>query len=145
MKKKKKEQRMKTKTIRQSVTFNAQPHDVYELLMDSRKHAQFTGAGARISRMIGGKVSAYDGYATGVNVELVPDRRIVQTWRGSDWQSGHYSKTTFALRKVKTGTRLEFTQTEVPAEQYENISRGWVEFYWTPMQVLIEKRSGPGK
>lgn len=33
-----------TKTIEQSVTFNASPHDVYEALMDSEKHSQFTGA-----------------------------------------------------------------------------------------------------
>ncbi len=141
-KEKKKDGRMKIKmkTIRQSVTFDARPHAVYELLMDSRKHTEFSGARARISRMIGGKVSAYDGYATGVNLELVPDKRIVQTWRGSDWQNGHYSKATFALTKVKTGTRLEFIQTEVPAELYESISKGWIEFYWTPMKDLLAKR-----
>lgn len=136
---------MKTKTIRQLVTFKAEPHDVYELLMDSQKHAQFTGAGAKISRMIGGKVSAYDGYATGVNLELVQDERIVQTWRGSDWQNGYYSKTTFALKKVKSGTRLEFTQTGVPVDEFESTSKGWIEFYWTPMKLLIDKKSGGGK
>jgi hypothetical protein len=30
---------MKTKTIRQWVTFKASPHEVYEALMDSRKHS----------------------------------------------------------------------------------------------------------
>jgi hypothetical protein len=38
--------RMRTKTIHQSVTFKANPHEVYEMLMDSRKHAQFTGVKA---------------------------------------------------------------------------------------------------
>ena len=42
-----------TKTIEQSVTFNASPHDVYEALMDSEKHSQFTGAKALISREVG--------------------------------------------------------------------------------------------
>ncbi|MGA2318205.1 MAG: hypothetical protein ABSG71_17760 [Thermodesulfobacteriota bacterium] len=46
---------MKTKTIRQSITFKASPHEVYDALMDSRKHAKFTGAKARISRKVGGK------------------------------------------------------------------------------------------
>ena len=37
-----------TKTIEQTVTIKANPHDVYEALMDSEKHSQFTGAPADI-------------------------------------------------------------------------------------------------
>ena len=76
---------MKTKTIKQSVTFRAKPHEVYEALMDSGKHAKFTGGEAHISREVGGKFSAFDGYSEGVNLELMPDKRIVQSWRTSDW------------------------------------------------------------
>jgi len=62
-----------TKTIEQSVTFNASPHDVYEALMDSEKHAQFTGSKASISREVGGPFTAYDGALSGTILELVPD------------------------------------------------------------------------
>lgn len=58
------------KTIRQSVTFKASPHDVYEALMDSKKHGRFTGSLARISRKEGGAIMAYDGYVSGENVGL---------------------------------------------------------------------------
>ena len=34
---------MHTKTIRHSVTFKANAHEVHEALMDSKKHAKFTG------------------------------------------------------------------------------------------------------
>ena len=93
---------MKTKTIRQSVTFPATPHEVYELLMDSGKHARFIGAKARISRNINGAISAYDGYIDGKNLELVPDKKIIQSWRGSDWPEGHYSKAVFSLNKTNS-------------------------------------------
>ena len=83
---------MKTKTIKQSVTFRAKPHDVYEALMDSDKHSRFTGGKAHISRQIGGKFSTFDGYSEGVNIELVPDKKIVQSWRAGDWPEGHYSQ-----------------------------------------------------
>ena len=63
---------MKTKTIRQSASFKTSPHEVYEMLMDSRKHTKFTGEKASISRKIGGKFSAYAGYIDGVNLDLVP-------------------------------------------------------------------------
>jgi len=134
---------MKTKTIRQTVSFKATPHEVYEALMNSRKYARFTEAGARISRKVGGKISAYDGTIDGLNLALVPDKKIVQSWRGSDWPEGHYSKATFALAGTKTGTRLTFTQTGVPDDQYRPISLGWKEYYWEKMKAMLEGSPGP--
>ena len=64
-----------SKLIRQTVTFKASPHAVYEALMDSRQHARFTQSAGRISRKVGGAISAFDGYITGANLELVPTRR----------------------------------------------------------------------
>lgn len=125
---------MKTKTIRQKVTLKASPHAVYEALMDSRKHSEFTGDKAVVSRKIGGKFSTFSGYSIGVNLELVPDKRIVQTWRGSDWPDEHFSIAKFELKKVKQGTKLVFTQTGVPEDQYEEISKGWKEYYWDKME-----------
>jgi activator of HSP90 ATPase len=130
---------METKTIRQSVTIKASPHDVYEALMDSKKHAKFTGGKATISREVGGKFTAYDGYAEGVNLELVPDNKIVQTWRADDWPEGHYSKITYTLRGAAGGTNLTFTQSDVPEDQYDDVSQGWRDYYWAPMKELLEK------
>ncbi len=128
------------KTIRQTVTFRASPHDVYEALMDSRRHAKFTGGTAKISRKLGGTFSVFDGYAEGKNLELVPDRKIVQSWRASDWPEGHYSTITFALKKVSGGTRLTFTQSGVPEDQFTSVKQGWIEFYWTPMKTFFAGR-----
>ena len=130
---------METRTIKQSVTFKASPHDLYEALMDSEKHAQFTGDRADISREVGGKFTAFGGYSEGVNIELVQDEKIVQTWRASDWPEGHYSHITFYFEKSDDGTQLTFTQTGVPEEQYEDISQGWWDFYWNPMKEMLEK------
>ena len=130
---------METKTIKQSVTIKASPHDVYEALMDSKKHAKFTGGKATISREVGGKFTAFDGYARGTNVELVPDKKIVQSWRAEDWPKGHYSKAIFTFTKVEGGTKLAFTQTDVPEDQHEPISQGWKEYYWAPMKEMLEK------
>lgn len=127
------------KTIKQSVVFRSNPHEVYEALMDSKKHAQFTEAPAKISREVGGKISAYDGWIEGVNQELVKDKKIVQKWRGADWPEGHYSKAVFELEKVKEGTKLTFTQTDVPDDQVEHISHGWKEHYWERMRKMLEK------
>lgn len=130
---------MKTKTIKQSVTFKANPHQVYEALMDSRKHSKFTGSKASIGKKKGAKFTAYDGYIEGVILDLVPDQKIAQSWRVSDWPEGHYSEVTFLLKQVDDGTLLEFIQTGVPEQFYEDISQGWHDFYWTPMKEMLEK------
>lgn len=130
---------MKTKSIRQTINFLVQPDTVYDTLMDSRKHSKFTGDAARISRKVGGKFTAYGSYVSGANLELKENKKIVQSWRGSDWPEGHYSKATFSFVKTKTGTRLTFKQTGVPADYYESIKEGWIEFYWNPMKVLFQK------
>jgi len=130
---------MKIKTIRQSVTIKATPHEIYEALMDSRKHSKFTEAKASISRKIGGKFKAYGDYISGVNLDLVPDKKIIQSWRGSDWAKGHYSKVTFSLKKVKNGTRLTFRQSGLPEKYYKDINQGWRDYYWKPMKEILEK------
>jgi activator of HSP90 ATPase len=130
---------MPTKTIKQAVTIKAKPHEVYEALMDSKKHAKFTGGKAVISREVGGKFSSFDGYAEGVNLELVPDKKIVQSWRAEDWPEGHYSKATFVFTAVAGGTELTFTQTDLPDESVDDIAQGWKDYYWAPMKEMLEK------
>jgi activator of HSP90 ATPase len=127
-----------SKTIRQTVTFKAIPHEVYEALMDEKKHASFTGGEAKISRKAAGKFSIYGGDIEGKNLEIVPDQKIVQSWRYSDWPEDHYSTVTFSLEPIEKGTRLTFTQIDVPDDKYEDIKQGWKDYYWAPMKKLLE-------
>ncbi|HET7153601.1 MAG TPA: SRPBCC family protein [Candidatus Kapabacteria bacterium] len=130
---------MQTRSIRQSATFNVKPSEVYETLMDSRKHTAFSGAKANISRKVGGKFTAFDGYCEGRNLELVANKKIVQEWRGSDWPKGSYSKVTYSLKAVKGGTKLSFYQSGVPAKFHADIKQGWIDFYWNPMKKVLNK------
>ena len=107
-----------TKTIRQTATFKASPRAVYETLMDSRKHAAFSGMPAKIDARVGGRFKTYGPYLEGVTIDLVPDRKIVQFWRSRNWPPFHYSTVTFALSPVRGGTRLRFTQEGVPGKDY---------------------------
>ena len=127
---------IKTAKIRQMLHFPASPHAIYEMLLDPAKHAKFTGAKATMDRKAGGKFTAYDGYITGENVELVKDRKIVQRWHASDWPEGHFSTVIFELHKDQNGTELAFTQIGIPAGQSDAISKGWHEFYWDKMRQL---------
>ena len=127
------------RVIRQSATFHAAPHAVYEALMDSRQHASITGSPARMSRKVGGAISAFGDYISGTNLELVPDKKIVQAWHASEWPEGHLSKVTFRLTPVKAGTRLDFTHSGVPEQFFDDIKQGWIDNYWQPLRARFNK------
>ncbi len=128
----------KTKTIKQSVIFKSvKPLDVYEAIMDSKKHAKFTGQKVTMSTKVGGKFVCFGGYCWGKNLELVPGKKIVQSWTTSDWEKGQYSTVTYEFKKEGTGTKLSFTQKDVPIEHCDSIAQGWKDYYWTPMKEMF--------
>ena len=122
------------KTIRQTATIRgATPHDIYETLMDSKKHAKLSGSRTTVSRRVGGAFKVGKDLE-GKHIALSSGKKIVQTWRANNWPKGVYSKATFALARAPGGTRITFTQTGVPNEFYREISSGWREYYWEPLR-----------
>ena len=132
--------KVSTKNIKQIVTFKASAHELYEMLMDSKKHAKFTGETAKLNKRVGGKFTAYGTYITGKNLKLIPDRLIVQEWHMKGWPEGHVSKVMYLFTKTKTGTKLTFGHTNVPVESYKGINSGWKSSYWDKMKVLLGEK-----
>ena len=128
--------------IKQTVTFDATPKQIYQALIDAGRHSAFTGAKAKITAEVGSRFSAHGGYVTGVNVELTPGKRIVQAWRGKNWPKGAYSIVCFELEAAgKKRTRLIFTQYGVPDRFHERISEGWKRNYWVPLKQWLSNRT----
>ena len=129
---------MKKRSLHQIITIEADPHEVYEVLIDSEKHSNLTESNAKMSRKIGGKFTAFDNWASGKNIELVQDKKIVQTWRGEDWPEGHYSTITFLFKKHGNETIIDFKQTEITDDVYEDIKQGWIDYYWDKLKEYFE-------
>lgn len=132
---------METKNIKQTITFKASPEEVYELIMDSKKHTAFSGAEAKMSKKLKGEFATYDGYCSGHNIELEPGKKIVQAWHFEEdgWPETHFSICTFILKKKENDTKLTFTQTGIPAHKAEALKTGWKEFYWDLMKEYLKK------
>jgi activator of HSP90 ATPase len=129
---------MKTKTLQQTITFKASPMDVYEMIVDSRRHSSLSGEKAKISRKVGGRFTAWNGHISGINLVLTPGEKIVQAWRATGWWPDHYSIAIFDIEKVKGGSKLRFTQIGIPPHRYSGHYRGWIEAYWTPMKEIFQ-------
>lgn len=132
------------KTIKQRVKLNALPAIVYDLLADSRKHTEVTGRKATISRRVGGTFSAGGNEVTGINVDLVPARRIVQAWRHRRFPEGIFSMAAVTLTPTPDGgTELVLTHRGVPKDLIPEIERAWRDQYWSRIRAyLAESESG---
>jgi activator of HSP90 ATPase len=131
---------MEVTTIRQKVTVQASPEEVYEAFMDGEKHSAFTGSKATCEPKPGGKFTAWDGYIFGTNLELEKGKRIVQEWMTSEWPPNYPpSRLELTFKRVKEGTEITLVQSNVPAEQADDYERGWIDFYWNPLKEYFKK------
>jgi activator of HSP90 ATPase len=133
---------MKTKAIKQTVKFAAKPIEVYEQLMDAKKHSAFTGTKATMSKKPKGKFSVYDGYCHGFNIELIEGKKILQAWHFAEegWPDDHYSICLFDFKKDGTGTKLSFVQTDVPEHKVNALKDGWKTYYWKPIKDALKNK-----
>ena len=107
---------------------------VYEAWMSGEGHAAMTGGSAQIDARVGGEYSAWDGYISGRTLVLEPGRRIVQSWRTSEFADADAdSQIEVLLEKVPEGTKITLHHTQIPDGQsgYED---GWKENYFDPMR-----------
>lgn len=129
-------------SFKQQVTINASPDELYEQIMDEKKHGKFTHHKAVISRKLGGEFSTFRGSAYGKNIELIPGRRIVQTWRmrQDNWPEEIMSEITFDFQDAGNGkTKIIFTQSNIPTNVAVEFKQGWKDYYWEPLKALFAK------
>ena len=87
-----------------------------------------TGGKAIVDPAIGGHHSAWDGYITGQNLELDPARRIVQSWRSTDFPLGsgdsHLDVIGTCARPAE-GNEITIIHGEIPEGQGAQHEEGW--------------------
>lgn len=121
---------------------NATPAKLYELFMDSAKHATATGARAKISRKAGGKWTAFGGMLLGKNLVLIPNRMIVQTWRSSEWKKADPDSILVVSfeKSASGGAQVDLVHVGVPEYDHAGVTQGWVKYYWEPWKAYLAAR-----
>jgi activator of HSP90 ATPase len=125
-------------TIHFDVDFNAAPARIYEMLLDAKLFAAFSKDTAEIQPQAGAPFKLFGGRIEGRNVELIPNRRIVQAWRPSSWPSGVYSIARFELAPHASGTRIVFDHAGFTEDNWEHFRTGWPDNYWEPIRIYLK-------
>jgi uncharacterized protein YndB with AHSA1/START domain len=113
---------------------------IYEAWLDSDKHSAFTGSQADIEARVGGKHSAWDGYIEGETLELEPYRRILQSWRTTEFPPDSVSSVLeILLEEIDEGTRVTLSHTQIPDGQGAQYREGWEEHYFSPMREYFQR------
>ena len=86
----------------------------------------------------GNSFTAWDGYIWGKNIELKPNKEIVQSWRTSQFnENDEDSNLKIQLRELKNGTELTLVHSNIP-EGETHYKEGWIEHYFEPMKNYFE-------
>ena len=97
-----------------------------------------TGAGASSDPKVGGRFTAWDGYITGIHMELEPHHRIVQAWRTLEFEEATSdSRLEVLIEAVPGGSRLTLRHTKIPQGQGASYRQGWKDHYFAPMRAWL--------
>ncbi|MFT7604157.1 MAG: activator of HSP90 ATPase [Saprospiraceae bacterium] len=119
---------------------NATAAEIYSTWLNSEGHTKMTGGAATISDKIGDTFTAWDNYIEGKNIVLEPYRRILQSWRTSQFEEGEEdSQLEILLNEVDGETELTLIHTNVP-ESGEHYIKGWDNHYFQPMKAYFSEK-----
>ncbi|HZF50407.1 MAG TPA: SRPBCC domain-containing protein, partial [Polyangiaceae bacterium] len=132
---------MATDSLRISTVIQASPEQIYEAWLDSEQHARMTGGPASVDRAPGGRFSAWDGYIQGTTLEVEPGRRIVQSWRTTEFPADSPdSRVEIHLAPHESGGSLiTVVHADIPEGDGPKYQEGWDKFYFGPMKDHFAK------
>ena len=134
--------RTMTKPIVQTARFPVSAKQLYDIYLDPKRHASFTGAPVRISPKPGSEFEAFDGMLSGSTVFTLSGKLIVQRWRSENFGIADLDSIlilTFS-DEGKQG-RIDLVHVNVPQQDYKGVTEGWKKYYWTPLWKYLKKQA----
>lgn len=113
---------------------------LFSAWLNSEEHSAFTGGEAFINNELGTSFTAWDSYIEGDILELEPGKRILHTWRTTDFSANdEYSFLELLFEDIPSGCKLTLNHWNIPQGHGESYKKGWVDHYFIPMTEYFEK------
>lgn len=114
------------------------PSILYNAWLSGKQHTKMTGGTATGQKKIQSTFTAWNGYITGKNIELIDNKKIKQTWRTLEFdkkQEDSILEIQFT-EKSKGITLLTITHSNL-LEKDIIYKQGWIDNYFNPMQIYF--------
>lgn len=119
-----------------TIDITADPEEVFTALTNPFQIEIWSGYPAEMKAEEGFVFSLWEGDICGVNLEVKPNRLLVQEWFFGE--IAEPSIVTLKLKKVDGATRVELEHTNIPEEVFEEIVEGWKEYYLGSIKGMLE-------
>ncbi|KAI9348658.1 activator of Hsp90 ATPase [Obelidium mucronatum] len=117
-------------TITMNTEFVCSASDLYNTFLDQNRVQAWSRGPAQIKPEVGSEISLFGGNVSGKIVELVPNKKIVKTWRLKSWPANHFSTVTLLFEEQRESVTLRLTQTEVPVGEKDLTTKNWTGYYF---------------
>lgn len=114
----------------------ADPEEVFAALTNPFQIELWSGYAADMKPEEGYVFSLWEGDITGVNLEVKPNRYLVQEWFFGEQEE--QSIVRISLKKNGGKTLVELEHTHIPEDVYEEITEGWKEYYLGSIKGMLE-------
>lgn len=114
----------------------ADPEEVFAALTNPFQIELWSGYPADMKPEAGYVFSLWEGDITGVNLEVVPNKRLVQEWFFGEQDDQSIVRIT--LKKAGGRTLLDLNHTHIPEDVYEEITEGWRDYYLGSVKSMLE-------
>lgn len=115
----------------------APPEDVYLALTNEATIHLWSGDKAEMKPEPGTEFSLWDGSIVGKNLEFETGKKIVQQWYFGD--QSEESIVTIKLHSHDQGTSVELRHTNIPDDDYADITDGWNTIYFGSLRDFYEE------
>lgn len=121
--------------IKLSVTLPTNPSKIYKAWLDSSEHSAFTNSKTHIKRKVGSKFTAGDGYIEGEIKQMVLSKKIVMSWRTTDFpEDSEDSMLEVNLEENNDSTKVILIHENLPEGDGKKYRKGWKDHYFAPMK-----------
>lgn len=125
------------KSLTQHYTIEAPIEKVWQALINTDLINEWGGGPAEMNDEVDQEFRLWGGDIWGKNIEVVPNRKLVQEWYSGQWPKP--SICTFELVEDGDETELTLIHTHIPDDEFNEIENGWKEHYLEPLKNWIEK------
>lgn len=121
-----------TLTLHLEPVFNTTTDQLYMTLLDGNRIAAWSRSAPKIEPFppaVGSEFHIFGGSILGKLLKLVPNERIVQTWRLEDWKAGHYSTLDIELIQGSSDSKMVVKWSGIPIGEEDRVRNNFEEYY----------------